>query len=175
MEPQPVPAARSIHYRRRWFYVLWVALLLLSGGAWILWERPVRMEQASLQLVFRVRNAPPGTSVQVWAGPRSRWEGPGWSGEGLAQAQLQDDGYARLPLLRIQIARRRWVKDYIPRGTWDLLMFKCSAPGAPPRFFALPLSEDIRKGVLRPKWRLTTTINVSWDGLINGGRTPPMP
>lgn len=168
-------ALRSIHYRRRWFYVLWVALLLLSCGVWYLWERPLRLEQASLQVQLRVRNAPAGTRVQVWAGPVSRWEGRDWSGEGLAQAALQADGSAGLPLFHIQIARRRWVKDYIPRGTWDLMMVKCTAPGAPPRYFALPLSEDIRKGVLRPRWRLTTTVSVPWDGLPTDPKAPPMP
>jgi hypothetical protein len=55
------------------------------------------------------------------------------------------------------------------------MMVKCIAPGAPPRYFALPLSEDIRKGVLRPRWRLTTTVSIAWDGLPTDPKAPPMP
>jgi len=150
-------------------------ILLLSSCAWILWERPLRMEQASLVLQFRVRNAPAGTRVQVWVGPQSSWQGQGWSGDGPAQAVLQADGSAALPLFRIQIARRRWVQGYIPRGTWDLMMLKFIAPGTPPRYFALPLSEDIRKGVLRPRWRLTTTVNIPWESLQADAAAPPVP
>ena len=36
----------SIHYRRRWFYALWIGLLLLSGAGLFLWERPVRRDLA---------------------------------------------------------------------------------------------------------------------------------
>jgi len=167
---------RSIHYRRRWFYVLWGLLLLLSAGAWFLWERPLRIEQASLVLKLRVRGAPAGTRVQAWAGPVSMWPGLGWSGEGLAQAELQADGFASLPLFRIQIGRRRWLQGYVPRHTWDLLMLKFTAPGEPPRYYVYPLSRDIRTGLLRPRWRLTTDVQTTWGSLHTDGKAPdPMP
>jgi hypothetical protein len=89
--------------------VLWEFLLLISVGAWILWERPLRVEQASLMLKMRVRDAT-GTRVQVWAGPASQWPGLRWSGAGLAQAKLQVDGLVPLPMFRIRISWRRWLK-----------------------------------------------------------------
>jgi hypothetical protein len=170
-----VPDPGSIHYRRRWFYVLWVSLLLLSAGAWGLWEKPRRVEFASLSVTLRVRNAPPGTRVQVWAGPVAQWPGPAWSGQGLAQAELRADGYVALPLLRIQIGRRRWVKGYVPRYTWDLMMLRLTAPGEPARYFAYPLSEDIRMGVLRSGWRLSYDAAVAWGNLHTDGLAPKMP
>jgi hypothetical protein len=162
----------SIHYRQRWFYALWVTLLLMSCWALFLWERPLRFEQASLAVKVQIRNAPTGTQVQVWAGPWSRWEGLRWSGEEGGRTPLQADGSASLPLLRIQIARRRWLQGYVPRGTWDLVMLRFTAPSRPPRYLAVPLSEDIRQGVLRPKWRLTTSIGKSWEGLQTDGKAP---
>ena len=170
-----MPGTPSIHYRRRWFYVLWVGLLLLSAGAWRLWEKPLRMEEASLALSVRVRNAPPGAVAQVWAGPAAQWPGLAWSGPALAEAGLRPDGLVPLPLLRIRIGRRRWLKGYVPRDTWDLVMIKLTAPGQPARYFIDPLSQDIRMGVLKPGWRLSYDAVVTWGNLRTDGRVPEMP
>jgi len=162
----------SIHYRQRWFYVLWVVLLLLSCLALFLWERPLRVEQASLVVRVQIREAPAGTRVQVWAGPWSRWEGLSWSGGEGAPTVLNADGSATLPLLRIQIGRRRWFHGYVPRSTWDLVMLRFTAPSGPARYLAVPLTEDIRKGVLRPRWKLFTTVGTPWNGLPTDGKAP---
>jgi len=163
---------RSIHYRRRWFYVLWVGLLLLSAGVWALWERPVQTVTASLDIRVRIRKAPAGARVQAWAGPWANWRNVDRSGPWAVQASLQPDGSATVPLFRIPIARRRWVKDYIPRGTWDLLMLRFTAPGQQPRYFPISLSLDIRSGVLRPKWRLTNTLETTWNNLSTDAKAP---
>jgi hypothetical protein len=163
---------RGIHYQRRWYYALWVALLLLSAGALALWERPVAVDQAQVSVQIEVHQAPAGTRVQVWAGPWRQWMGPAWSGEGTAPTLLAADGITRLPALGIRIAQRRWVKGYVPRGTQDLLMLRFTAPGEPPRYLALPLSKDIRVGMLRPRGRMLTTITTSWASLHLDGKAP---
>jgi hypothetical protein len=160
--PEP---GRSIHYRRRRAYALWVFLLLSSAGAWALWERPLAVVSAALEVRLRIREAPRDTRVQVWAGPWSRWAGPATFDGSPIQVDLLPDGTASLPVFHIPIARRRWVKGYIPRGTWDLMMLRFSPPDGPPRYFVLPLSQDIRVGLLRPRSKLMTTISCSWAAL----------
>jgi len=167
-----VTAPPTIHYRRRWFYALWVALLLASAGALALWERPLAVVQASLTVRIHVRQAPAGAQVQAWSGPWARWQGPAWDAAGAAPTGLQADGWATLPVAGITIARRRWVNQYIARGTSDLLMLKFTAPGEQPRYFALPLSKDIRTGLLRPQGRLITSIDTSWPSLGVDGKAP---
>ncbi len=155
-----------IHHRRRWYYVLWSVLLLLSAGALVLWETPARTELASLQVLPNIMGAPGGSRLQVWAGPQKRWPGSAWSGQGaFADVALPGSGAAAVPLMRVPIARRRWIQDYLPRGTWDLVMLRVVPPSGPARFFALPLAGDIRSGLLRSKRRLTASIDVSWENL----------
>jgi hypothetical protein len=167
---QPGDAGKeSSRPRGRWTYGLWAALLL-SIAALVLWEWPLRVDQASLVVQVRSSGAPPGTRVQIWNGPRARWEGLGWSGAGAPEAELRPEGYVSLPLLKVRIARRRWMHDYIPRGTSDLVMLKFTAPDGPPRYYTLPIAEDIRKGVLRPRWRLTISISMGWAGLATDGK-----
>ena len=169
MSAAPAP---SIHYRRRWYYALWVGLLLLSAGALALWERPASSTEASLVVEVDLPGAPAGTRILGWAGPWAQGLSPDWTGAGLLRADLQADGRATLPLVRIRIARRRWVQDYIPRATWDLMVLKFIPPAGPPRFYCLPLSLDIRTGALRAKWRLTTSIRAPWESLPTDGRPP---
>ena len=166
--PQP-----SIHYRRRWFYVLWCVLLALSGLALLLWETPSARELASFEVLLSLPDAPAGTRVQAWAGPWAQWPGEAWSGaDAFADLALGAGGLARLPVVRLHIARRRFHLGYVPRGTWDLVMLKFSPPSEPPRYLALPCSQDIRTGVLRPKFRLTGSIDISWRNLRLDGLPP---
>jgi len=165
-------ADTSIHYRRRWYYALWATLLVLAGTALALWERPASVVQASLVVKLQVRDAPPGTRVRAWFGPRVRWRGMEAGGPCLVEAELLPDGSATLPLVRIRIARRRWVKDYIPRLTWDLAMIQLIPPEGPPRYVGLPFSTDIRIGLLRPGWRLTNTFSAPWRTLRTDATAP---
>jgi len=166
------PAIRSIHFRRRWYYALWVGLLFLSAGALALWELPASTSEASLVVELQIPGAPAGTRIQGWVGPYAQGAEADWTGAGLIRADLQADGRATLPLARIRIARRRWVQDYIPRRTWDLMVLRFTPPDGPPRYFCLPLADDIRAGALRPKWRLTTSIRTPWGNLQADGRPP---
>jgi hypothetical protein len=51
-------------------------------------------------------------------------------------------------------------------------MLKFTAPGELPRYFPLPLSQDIRVGLLRGKHKLTTTITLPWANLPVDGKAP---
>ena len=165
------PQVPSIHFQRRWFYALWVLLLLLSASALFLWERPLRTERASYSLSLQISHAPAQTQIQVWAGPKSKWPGLAWRGEGaFASFELPETGSLSLPLLKVPIARRRWVKDYIPRKTWDLVMIKFLPPNGSPRFLAVSLHEDIQAGVLRPHSRLIARASANWNVLHLDGK-----
>ncbi|BDU78422.1 hypothetical protein [Mesoterricola sediminis] len=159
-------APASIHHRRRWFYVLWTCLLLLSLGALVLWNLPTRTDQASLQMGVVIPDAPSGARVQVWAGPRARCPHPAWDGRGsLGEAALGPAGDARLPLLRVPIARRRWVKDFIPGRTWEIVLLRVVVPGQPDKFIIYPLTLDIRAGLLGPGRKLLITSQSKWAKL----------
>lgn len=158
--------APSIHYQRRWFYALWGALLLAALGALALWETPSRRESAALDVAVNVRGVPEGTRAQAWAGPRGSWPGPTWNGEGaFADLVLAREGETRLPRVRMAIARRRWVRDYLPRGTWDLVVVRLVPPSGPPRYLPMDCAKDIRSGILRQGLRLKVTISGLWDHL----------
>ncbi len=164
---------RSIHYRRRWFYALWVFLLVLSGLALLVWEMPVRTDTAALQVRIHVTGVPEGTRTQAWAGPWKTWPGKDWTGAGaFGDLAVPPSGTIVLPVVRLSIARRRFNLGYIPRGTWDLVMVKFVPPSGPPRFIALPCSQDIRTGLLRPKYKLTDSIDTSWNNLLLDGNPP---
>lgn len=163
----------SIHVRRRWYYVLWTSLLALSCLALVLWETPTRRDLATLDVRIQVFGAPEGARLQAWAGPWGKWPGPSWAGGGaFADQPLPPGGAVKLPLLHVPIARRRFNLGYIPRGTWDLVMVKFSAPSQAPRFLVVPCSQDIRTGLLRPKYKLTDSIDISWKNLLVDGNPP---
>jgi hypothetical protein len=174
MDMTRLASSPSIHFQRRWFYALWVILLAVAAGAWILWEKPASWSQASLVVQLKLRDVPLGTRIQAWNGPRAQWPGASWAGLGaFADLPLQADQTLTLPTLRVPIAERRWVrKDYIPRGTGDLVVLKVTPPGGPSRYFLLPLAEDLHSGLLKPKWKLTVFINKSFNGLTLDCRRP---
>jgi len=156
----------SIHYRRRWFYVLWAGLLLASLVALVLWNRPLRVEQASLQVSLEALGLPEGTQAQVWMGPRRACPRGAWDGAGAQALPMAPAGPTPLPLLRVPIARRRWVNDFIPSGTGEMVIVRLAPPGGQPaRFFILTLGADIRTGALTPGRRLLVTIQVKWANL----------
>jgi len=156
---------RSIHYRRRWFYVLWVLLVLISGGTLYLWEKPLRVGQAKVEISLRVAEAPAGTRLQVWAGPRSRWPSGRWEGQGARVDQVLTSDHLKIPAFYLPVAYRRWVPDFIPRRTSDFLVFKFSAPGQPPRYEWLSLARDLRAGTLGPGRRMWLGIDCKWGAL----------
>ncbi len=156
---------RSIHYRRRWAYAAWVVLLVSSLGAWMLWERPKARVSADLVVQVKIRQAPPDVTVTAWAGPRARFAGPGQFQDAPIQVPLQPNGTATLPSFHLPIAYRRWVRGYIPRDTWDLVVLRFTAPGQGPRYLGLPLAKDIRNGFLAPRHKMTAGLECAWTTL----------
>lgn len=72
MDPSQRPP--SIHHRRRWFYVLWGALLVAAAAmlAWG-WETPARVGTARVSLVLTAPDIPPGTRAALWVGSAGTW------------------------------------------------------------------------------------------------------
>ena len=155
----------SIHYRRRWYYVLWGALLLVSLAVLALWETPGETGTAKLTLRLKVRELPAQTVVSVWTGPRGRWPGAAWTGQGAAASFQSADGNLNLNVLLLPVAYRRWVKDILPRRTADLVVLRCQAPDQAPRYLALPLARDWRNGFLAPRRVMTLSMECGWKGL----------
>ncbi len=152
----------SIHYRRRWFYVLWCGLLLASLAALVAWETPRRSGTSKLNLRVRVKELPPQTLVKVWAGPRGRWPKAAWTPLELHPT----DENVIVNALPLSVAYRRWVKDTIPRRTADLVVLSFQAPGQAPRYLALPLVQDWRSGILRPGRKMSVSMECGWKGLL---------
>jgi hypothetical protein len=156
---------RSIHYRRRWFYVLWCALLLASAGAWVLWVTPRASGTVKMVIRLKIEAAPRGCRVQAWAGPRARWAGDAWHGENPAAEAVMGEDRLDLPPIRLDIAFRRWIKDYIPSRTSDLLVIRFVPPTGQSRYFFLPLEKDWRSGLLRVGWVMNVKIPCPWQSL----------
>ena len=158
----------SIHYRRRWFYVLWAALLLASLAALALWETPRSRDEATLKVQFRSPSAvPPGTVVQAWVGPSARRPDAAWLGEGsFVEAPLGASQRVTLPVLKVKLGPRRWVKGaFVPRATWDLLLLRILRPGEAPRYVFMPLAGDLTSGLLRARHLLYYEITANADTL----------
>lgn len=165
-------ASSSIHHQRRWYYVFWAVLLLLSSGALVLWRRPVRIDQATLAFRLQVAGLPAGTREVAWIGPRKVWPGARWRGEGAVPVDLAADGTGYLPPIKVRIARRRWVRDYVPRETWDFLAVRLDPPSGPARYFFYSLEPDIHNGDLRPGYRLTDFAGCKWEKLTTDAGLP---
>ena len=160
MTPSP-----SIHYKRRWFYVLWCTLLLASLAALGLWETPARSGSADLAFKIQVANVPPGCAVQFWAGPKKAWPGADH------RAPMNQPG---LPLtaageaighLNLRVAYRRWIGGVIARRTDDLLVLKFQPRSGTPRYFTIPLDMDWHSQILRPGRRMAFSTSIDWGNL----------
>ena len=158
-------ATRSIHHRRRWFYVLWGVLLMASLTALGLWETPKLVGAARLSVRLKVDNLPPHSQMKVWAGPHGRWPGATWAGQGAAAEVHPSDEKVVLEGLLLPVSYRRWGKDTIPRRTADLVVLRFQVPGQAPRFLPLPLGQDWRSGLLRPERKMSVAIQCEWQGL----------
>lgn len=164
---------RSIHYRRRWFYVLWCGLLVASLIALWLWHRPVNVGTADLTVKIRVSNVPPGCTARLWAGPKENWPSadliPPLTQPG---TPLTADGIAAASL-KLHVGYRRWVGGVIPSRTDELLVMKFQSQAGSPRYFAIPLDMDWRSRLLRPGQRMGITAGVDWNRLRpDPGLTP---
>lgn len=155
----------SIHHKRRWYYVLWCGLLLVSLAALGLWELPAQSGSADLTVRIQVANVPPGCTAQLWAGPKDRWpeadRSPSLNQTG---SPLTAEGMA-IGSLKLRVGYRRWIGGVIPRRTDDLVVVKFQPESGPPRYLGIPLDTDWRTRLLRPGQRMVITATTSWDGL----------
>lgn len=158
-------APASEHFRRRWFYVLWCSLLGLSLIALAMWETPKQSGTARVMLSLRPLDFPKNCRAQAWVGPHGRWPGAAWTGEGAWAEMPVGEGVLNFPPVDLSVGYRRWVKNFIPRKTSDLLVVKFQAPGVPPRYFVLPMGNDWHQGLLRIGRRMGLQADISWDGL----------
>jgi len=151
----------SIHYRRRWYYVLWSSLLAASICLWILWLVPAKSGEATLRMHVRIGNLPAGSRIGVWVGPRSSWTG---KLEAATLAPIPPDGALTLSRT-LPVAYRRWFGDYIPGKTADLVILGIQPLEGPVRYISLRLHKDWAAGALRPGRKMLATIDGSWNGL----------
>lgn len=154
----------SRHHQRRWFYVLWAALLLLSLGALLAWETPARSGVAQLDVIVRIAGMPAGTRCKAWVGPVGKARSVAWE-ELPTQGMEHGEGF-EVRGLKASIGYRRWLDDYIPRRTADHLVLRFEAPDWPPRYLPISLAPDWRRGLLRPGQWMRIDLGVTWDGLF---------
>lgn len=160
-----VSQGHSIHYQRRWYYVLWCLLLFGSIRIWVLWETPRISGTAKILVRLQIRNAPSKCRVQAWVGPTQNWEGAAWNGEKAAANAVLNPDSTILPPIVVSVAFRRWIKDYIHHGTSELLVLRIVPPSGPPRYLFFPLADDWRSGFLRVGWVMRMNIPCVWEDL----------
>jgi len=155
----------GVHRRRRWFYVLWVLLLGLSGWALYLWGKPKSVDRAKVRLNISVGDLPAGTQLRLWAGPIKTLKDT--NPEELLKTAPDIPGSIStlLPDVPVVIARRRWVKATIPAATTEALVVRFAAPGQSPRYFFYDLREDIESGFLINHHVVTLSCSLAWNRL----------
>jgi hypothetical protein len=86
---------RSIHHRRRWYYLLWSGLLAASLGALALWLIPGQHGEGRLGINILLKEAPEGTVAQLWSGRAAAWN-PGAPPYGI-EVKPGQDGWLKFP------------------------------------------------------------------------------
>lgn len=165
--------AKSIHFRRRWFYVLWLCLLLASLAALVLWETPSRSGKVNLQIQVLVKQAPQGCRVQVWVGPGRKWQGKLSDGREVRVNQAFPEVGKVVASLELPVAYRRWTRQYIPGQTADLVVLVFTPPTGSPRYLGFHLDTDLNTGLLRPGRGMKLSLECAWEGLWNDPLTLP--
>lgn len=155
----PYGMASSTHYRRRWYYALWLCLLGCSITALVLWETPARSGTAELRLVVELKGAPTPCLATTWSGPRR-------------DAKKIHTSTDSQPLMgpidrtfKLPVAYRRWMKLLIPRKTADLIVIKCVSQGGAPKYLSIPLEYDWEAGILKPGRKTTFKLSADWKNL----------
>ncbi|MFN8010210.1 MAG: hypothetical protein U0P81_02280 [Holophagaceae bacterium] len=164
-------ATPSIHHQRRWYYVLWSGLVLLSLACLLLWNRPAEVEHPRLGLKVLAEGLPERTTLEVWLGPRKAWE----SGSGGPFQPLRADGRGAFVLEAVELAfpRRRFVdRVLIPGRGHELLVLRATAPGEAPRHLFLSLKAEWYAGALRPGKRTVYVMRPVLKGLDPSTRIP---
>ena len=167
-EPQQ---ERSIHWRQRWWYALWVALLLGSLGLWAWWETPAASGVGHAVFKVSIPDLPPGSRVEAWAGPAKAWTkapsaflGP-WPVEDPARP-------LPVPPVEIREGFRRWHQGYIPRLTSELVVFRIIPGQGAPRFAFYDLRQDLNAGLAGPHRRLMISAPLHWAALSEDAARP---
>jgi hypothetical protein len=155
----------SIHYRQRWFYVLWSVLLVSSCVLLGLWVRPARSGSGILSVQVKFQDIPEGASCKVWLGPRGAWKHRRWNGDDACLEKAFQGSVLDLGNLSVPIAYRRWQGFYIPSRTSDLLVLRITPPSGETRYFAYSLREDLDSGMIRPGKRLRILFEKKWAQL----------
>lgn len=157
---------RSIHHRRRWYYVLWVTLLALSLGALHLWRTPVPMGDWTLRLKVRLNEARGPVKVRVWFGPehllRQKTLDASWD---RCTEALPADATHAFQDLRIPLLRRRWTSHPFPEKNGEALVLAFSQEGQADRYLAIPLKEDLWTVLMRHKRVTSLDIVTQWSSL----------
>lgn len=164
-------AEPSIHWRQRWWYALWAALLLGALGFWRWWETPAYTGTGHMILSVRVVDLPAGSRVSTWAGPAKAWKegAPGFLGPWTAQ-----DAAKPLPVPPIEITAglRRWHQGYIPRLTSDRVVLRIEPPQGPARYASYDLRTDLNAGTAGPHRRLFLSTFFRWAALSTDAASP---
>lgn len=164
-------ATPSIHHRRRWYYVLWSGLVLLSLACLLLWNRPAEIEHPRLGLKVLAEGLPERTTLEVWVGSRKAWE----SQAAVAFQPLRADGKGAFVLetLELSFPRRRFVDRVLIPGRGDeLLVVRATPPGEAPRHLFLSLKAEWYAGALRPGKRTVYVMRPSLKGMDPSPRIP---
>lgn len=158
--------ARDYHYRRRWYYLLWTLLLMVSIGLWVAWEIPAESGYGRVGTQLRLPGIPPGTSISAWAGPHGNIRSDIW-GDPSRVIDLGDSKgtLVEMPPLQLPFAKRRWADAYIPKRTWDLVVIRLKPPSGPTRYFVMDLTSDWNEGTIRPGRVLRYKVACPWEGL----------
>lgn len=160
---------RTIHYRRRWYYALWVVLLAAAAGFLAWWETPARAGSGRIRLVLKAPDFPPGTRAALWTGSARDWT-PAWDpggGWNPVQAGLANAGPAPL-----RIAHRRMGQGLLMRRTQDLAIVVLEAPAGERRYLVYDLREDLAT-VLQIGRYLTVETSTTWARLPRMPLLPP--
>jgi len=163
------PEPRSIHYRRRWAYALWVLLLAVAGGALVAWRIPVSRGEGRVLIALQIPQAPSGTRVDLWCGPSSRWR-PGRF-VGTLGPVVTRDGRLVLGPFPVPIARRRWMKVFHP-DTADLILFRISSPEGMSCYASYNLGPDLYSGFLAERRKMILTLTLPWGHLPTDPAAP---
>jgi hypothetical protein len=151
----------SIHFRRRWYYVLWVLLLVAAAGFVAWWETPAREGFARFRIAIMSPDLPAGTKGALWTGPTKSWKGdwnPGstWTlCEGTRLVASQQS---------LRISQRRLGQGLLMRRTHDLAVLVLEAPSGERRYFVYDLREDL-VSLLAIGRNFGLEIPVTWEQL----------
>lgn len=161
---------RSIHWRQRWWYALWVALLLGALGLWAWWETPAVRGTGHVVLTLKVEGLPPGSRISAWVGSSGTAPGTGgFLGPWPVQDPLRP---LPIPPLEIRAGLRRWHQGFIPRLTTDRILLRLDPPQGPPRFLVYDLRADLAAGTAGPHRRLFISAPVRWAPLSEDASSP---